>query len=389
MKTENVVMGTNDYCVPIINVAVVNAAKTLLHQYWVARAPQSATDWTKYEKTIPIDNEAAYIHVCCGLSSCTGTAWFDDLKIVECSAPAEPELDEVLLNPLAPIIIPMPWQEDYGSQLITISNPAIVTTQTDKNIRSCSEIQTFISNLIGGGTPPVVTSLEDAASYQTLLVVGDFSDSIVSGYLNTFGISVNQAELGSQSYVLAVRRDISQNQNIVILAGNTENSIYYAVQSLKQYPILQNSQYKMIEGVITDKPSYLWRGLVPGGSMNLSRVDTWMVPLKLNVFYGPSDVAVTAGSYDWRVPFTSGQKAGLASFVADCSSRFITTVGGTRPDRGYVPRIQFSSEADVNAILQKYQDYYDCGIRVFNLAFDDGPSGLQYAEDISERYNPT
>jgi hypothetical protein len=391
MKTAGITMGANEYCAPAITVATFDGTKKFVKSYWIGRALAKDTDWTKYESTIQLPKNIEYIQVSCALSACTGTAWYDDLEVVYVDEESVVgniipvsglQSISALDNSPAPIIIPMPWKESYGDKFITPGASVVVADHRYQNSQTMKELAAVLYD-ITGSQPDFVSSLSDNHMQKTVVVLGRFNDPVVEKYLGRLKIKVDKAGLGEQGYVLAVGE--YGKDNIILLAGNAENGIYYAVQSLKQYYVKDKDTYKLVTGIIIDKPDYLWRGLVPG-NVGLARIDKWMVPLKVNVIFGPSDKGVT-GSYDWWRPFTVQNKADLAKLVAECNARFISTVGGTRPDRGYVRRIRFSSQEDTEAILQKYRDYYASGIRVFALSYDDGPANLEYAEDKAEFKN--
>ncbi len=378
MKTNNIAMGPTDYNVPSIIFVTYDVNKKMVRQYWIARAAAENTEWTKYEDVIHLRDEVEYFTLSAGLSDCTGTAWFDDFEV---SYEEQVSLMDYLAPVIAggsekekPVIIPQPWKSSYGDNAFFLGNIAIVSDSGDKNRQAREELIAFLSSLLGNDVPSFYSKSE-LPDYETLVIIGQPEPGgLVEEFLRRLGAAVDWKEMGQQGYVLAVKR--LDGKNLVILSGNTEQGIYYAAQTLKQYPVRKEEKHLMAEGLILDKPAYLWRGMVPGGT-STARMDKWMVPLKINVIYGVPGT----GSYEWWHPFSAEYKESLKIWVEECRKRFITPVAGTRPDRGYVRRIRFSSREDVEMILQAYRDYYECGIRVFKLAFDDGPPQLEYPED--------
>ncbi|MDD3806247.1 MAG: beta-N-acetylglucosaminidase domain-containing protein [bacterium] len=384
MKTDNVVMGETDHNTPVVVLRAFDAGGKILKQYWIARAVAKATDWTKYESQFQLPDSASRIQLLCGLSCCTGTAWFDDLSVIITDDRLLPDAVSSALSGATavgeitrPIIIPQPWKEHYGQQTIPLKKITLVVGQNSKDARFIEELCTFLKDKTREETP-VLSLDDDLTACKNIILAGRHDDTpLIGEYLRRFKIPVNWSDLGDQGYVLSVGRLF--DKNVILLIGNTWQGVYYAVQSFKQYLVSSGDGYMLLEGTIIDKPDFIRRGLVPG-TMSLSRIDKWMVPLKMNIFFGPSHNVIT-GSYEWWKPFTDAQKGQMADFVRNCEQRFIIPVAAVRPDRGYTRRIRFSDPQDIEALKIQLKDYYGCGFRCFHLAFDDGPIQLEYAED--------
>ncbi len=379
MKTKDVVMGATDYNVPCITMLFWDAKGKIVQRHWIARATAPETDWTKYEEEILLKDNVTSFTVSCGLGSCTGTAWFDDISIVYADPPAVPvglsSSDKILTDDSLPVIIPKPWKETYGSARYEIDNIALVWDGLPENRRAKDTLQKYLAEITEEDIP--VFSMGEENAHTGLLVVLSTWKGLSLGrkYLADIEKNVSFADIGPQGYVLVAGND--GKRTYAILSGASAQGTAYAVETFKQYLVKKDNKWFIPEGTIIDKPSFTWRGLVPGGT-SIERIDRWMIPLKVNVIY-----SVPSLGYEWWKPLTGEYKEMLKKWVANCEERFITPVGGTRPDRGYVRRIKFSDPTDVEAVLNIYRDYYECGVRNFHIAFDDGPSRLEYSEDIN------
>jgi len=380
MKTKDIAMGPTEYDVPSIVFTTYDVNKKVVKRYWIGRATSVNTEWTKYEEVIQLKDEVEYFTLSAGLTNCTGTAWFDDFEVVYEDSTSFMDYLAPLLTASnkekeedIPIIIPQPYKESYGEEKFFLSKPAIFIDGNHKYEQIKKEIYVLLKDSFQCD-PSSIYSEKEMVDYETVILIGEENSSIIRKYLKKLDINVNWTEIGSQGYLLAAKK--SGNKNLIIISGNTPQGIYYGVQTLKQYPVKKDNGFQMTEGLILDRPDYLWRGVVPG-STGLSRIDTWMVPLKINVIYG----VPSTGSYEWWQPLNEEYKNNLKEWVEECKKRFIIPVAGERPDRGYVRRIKFSDQNDISAILQRYKDYYECGIRDFKLAFDDGTPSLEYPED--------
>lgn len=381
MKTKDIVPGSNEYQVPCISLAGYNANGEFIKPYWLARCSKGDSAWTKYEATIELRQEVEWVGIACGLLSCTGTAWFDDLELSMAEPPSP--FDTLLKRDLSaelpkfermPIIIPQPWREDYCPESQSLGDAAAVLETPPPNDFLVDELKTVFKDS-GKNAIPIIPSLEGAAQFKTVLLPFIKGQA---GEKDNFA-DIPWKDLGEEGYVLAVK--FEGGRNFISLGANTWHGLLNALQTLKQYPVRRDGAYELYGGLIIDKPSLSYRAHVPG-SRSLQRIDKWMLPLKVNVLYAALNPRSGAkNAYEWWVPFSEADKAQIKEWVAAVGKRFITPVAGTRPDRGYVRRIKFSSKEDVGAVLQTYRDYYECGVRSFNIAFDDGPSELEHPED--------
>lgn len=383
MKTEDIVSGRNEYQVPTIRVLGYDENGKFIRNYWLAKNGKAKTDWTKYETTITLGNDIKMLRIFCGMNACTGTAWFDDLELTLTTprrafkfVDSNERFQDILENITEPIIIPQPWKEQYGNCSYSIENPIIVQMPVSNDYLT-NELKSVFA-AIKQTNIPIAQSGQDISSYKTLVfpVIKNLPDENGKFFKNE---KINWAEIGEEGYVLSIKA--IEGQTIILLAANSSKGIFYAVQTLKQSIIKNGNAHVLREMHIIDKPSFTWRGMV-SGSVSMARVDKWMTPLKLNMFYGVySPCRSTQSRYKWWVPFSKEEKKQISKWVSELEERFIQPVAGTRPDRGYTRRIRFSSAEDVNTVLQTYKDYYECGFRIFKLDYDDGPDFLEYPED--------
>lgn len=381
MKTKDVVAGADDHKVPNFLLRCYDKDKKMVRQYWIARNMSKETGWTSYQDILALPENASFAEIRAGLSDCTGTAWFDDFEIVfeEKKTMLETlNLKELLKasgDSTEPVIVPVPWKTEFGEkEMLLDGTVCIVQTEPLSNPFIVEELQEFLKSL--GIEHQVTAQPPDLSTTRNVILTGK-KNPLIEKYLEMLDIKVDWSELESQGYILAVKKH--PKGTIVILSANEEAGIYYALQTLRQYPLKRDNGYFLREGLIVDKPAYPLRTLFAGPG-SIGRLKKWVAPLKLNMFFAQLDTSNT-----WDKPFTEQQKDFAREFLQECQKRFVTPVVGMRPDRGYVRRIQYTGDKDIQLVREKYKDLYECGYRHFYLFLDDGPRHLEYAGD-KERF---
>lgn len=162
----------------------------------------------------------------------------------------------------------------------------------------------------------------------------------------------------------------------ILLSATSKRGILYGIQTFIQLLDSDNS-IPCVE--IKDWPDFKLRGFITG-ARSLSTLDR-LLPYKFNFcrMCGPDFTC-----RKWMTPMTSKEKKYLSKLTSEALKRFIQISYGLRPGYGK-NELHFSDEKHIDAILAKYKDMYDCGIRNFYLAFDDlfniGRDKLSFADD--------
>jgi hyaluronoglucosaminidase len=79
----------------------------------------------------------------------------------------------------------------------------------------------------------------------------------------------------------------------------------------------------------------------------------------------------------WRTPYPAGRWRDLLELIRSARKHKIDFVYGFHPGQG----LCFSAQEPVESLFAKAQRFYDAGVRVFAVLFDDIPSRLKYATD--------
>ena len=189
-----------------------------------------------------------------------------------------------------------------------------------------------------------------------------------------------------EGYVLKTSNDVNEKGNISII-GSDKDGAYYGVLTLSQILEQSNEENKFAEVVVADYPEIEFRGFIEGfygvpwsheDRMNLMK-DT--SEYKMNTYiYAPKDDPYHRLNWKDLYPEKEAKQiAELAKAGAENNFNFCWTIhpGAT---------LQFTDE-DFEALINKFEQLYDLGVRQFGVLFDDTDdwrNGQKQAEWINK-----
>ena len=319
-------------------------------------------DWTKISKRILVPNNASMMRVICGIAHCTGTVFFRDLKIAEDSNFLG--FDE---NVKPPYFIPEPWQKKCSGKLLQVKPISLMSPAGAMHPTNRSELNEILTQLTGD--KPLFATGE---SQNADLMIASARCSYVENYLKQHKLEVPWQELGEEGYFLDI--DNANGQTSIIITANTDQGIFYAIQTLKQL-ITNDTTPMLYQAQIIDRPLFKSRGLYTGpwwGPFNKSEVDVIkrMGSYKMN-FIQIGGIGANKIQEKFRAPFTEREKKELKDLVEYSKSRFVRMEVFLAPAQYSKPPITFSSEEDVGLLLKKIDALCEIGFMDFSLCFDD------------------
>ncbi|WP_266202412.1 beta-N-acetylhexosaminidase family protein [Pontibacter kalidii] len=169
----------------------------------------------------------------------------------------------------------------------------------------------------------------------------------------------------------AYRLEISPEE--ITIEAFDDRSVFYAVQTLSQLVQKErNGSISLPEATITDYPDVAYRGTVEGfyGEpwSHQDRLEQlrFYGKLKLNTYiYGPKDDPYHS-SPNWRKPYPPQEEEQLKEVVQEAKRNKVDFVWAIHPGKD----IQWN-QADSSAIITKFNQMYDLGVRAFAVFFDD------------------
>ncbi|MGG5462083.1 beta-N-acetylglucosaminidase domain-containing protein [Clostridium sp. B9] len=250
----------------------------------------------------------------------------------------------------------------------------------------------------GEQEPATSTRLEKALNESGISFT--ISDEVIEGKANIIissnGEHCSECEEGQlldsdvltrkEGYVLKTSNDENSKGNISII-GTDKDGAYYGVLTLSQILEQSTEDNKFAEVIVTDYPEIEFRGFIEGfygtpwsheDRMSLMK-DT--SEYKMNTYiYAPKDDPYHR--LDWKELYPekeAKQIAELAQAGAENNFNFCWTIhpGAT---------LQFTDE-DFDALINKFEQLYDLGVRQFGVLFDDTDdwrNGQKQAEWINK-----
>lgn len=159
----------------------------------------------------------------------------------------------------------------------------------------------------------------------------------------------------------------------IVLAGTDATGTYYAAQSLRQLLPHRDSPGTRVAGTaVRDWPGTGWRGAIEGFYgvpwSHESRLDqlSFYGEHKMNIYvYSPKDDPYLRER--WREPYPPDELARIAELVERARANHVEFTYALSPGLS----VCYSSDADVQALNDKFQTLWDIGVRTFAVPLDD------------------
>ncbi|WP_079054564.1 beta-N-acetylglucosaminidase domain-containing protein [Streptomyces graminilatus] len=192
--------------------------------------------------------------------------------------------------------------------------------------------------------------------------------------LRALGVEPPKQQLPPGGYTLTAGTDAKARPRIV-LAGADPAGAFHAAQTLAQLvrPVGSRAPRATLPAVhIRDWPATGTRGIVEGfyGTPWTQRQRLDMLDFaarwKLNTYiYTPKDDPYLRAR--WRDPYPTARLTTLGTLVRRATTNHITFVYALSPG----PSVCYSSPADTAALIGKFRQLWDTGVRAFAVPLDD------------------
>ncbi len=334
-------------------------------------------DWHQFKSLVVVGPNVAKIRISFILTACTGTAWLDEMSIKVLqdgiTEPPEVECDQITEGP---VIFPQPWKVINEGQKLSLG---VLSVDTDlKETR----VYDYLEEMLSG--------IKVSSEKQTKIYLSNDISQIQERNLQNVFPTISFSDLGQQGYFLSVKK--GDVEDTISIFGKTEEALFYGVQTLSQIIDKSAAIANIQEIFVVDKPSVNKRGIAMGyhwfkeKALAIKR----MAELKLNYIFIGGNFAEASFDENWRLPLTVSQKASLGDFRQLAYNQYIDITLSIRPVLGE-PHIRYSSQEDLNIIIEKLSEAYQIGFRKFTVNFDDlnnwGQDILEHPEDIDIFHN--
>lgn len=265
-------------------------------------------------------------------------------------------------------IYPVPQSVTTGSQVHLRGRVSLVVgADTDPSAEQAlttllkgagSRVQTFGpgDSLPRGGTVVYLGTEQDNASIAPALQ-----------RLGVDGPAAVKALGHAEGYVVATGR--ARGLQEVVLAGHDPSGTFYAVQTLRQI-VDQHGDTAAV--TVADWPDFALRGVIEGfygtpwsHAARLAQLDFYGAN-KMNTYvYSPKDDDYLRAR--WRDPYPAGKLAQIKELVDRAIANHVEFTYALSPGLS----VCYSSQADEQALVAKFESLWDIGVRTFAIPLDD------------------
>ena len=195
------------------------------------------------------------------------------------------------------------------------------------------------------------------------------SDSRKTTYIEELSI------LSEEKYFITI------SENGAVIEASCRRGVFRAVHTLAKLI----SKNELRTGTLEDYPLFSRRGYIEG-----FYGPTWKQEKRISVmhlmasngmnrfYYAPKDDVYHRAK--WRDPYPEKELSELKILFDEAAENEIDVCWCVGPGLTY----KYTSEADFNALIEKFMNVYSIGVRNFGLLLDDIPSEFQYSEDAAE-----
>lgn len=365
LKTENIVFsGESNWQGACLALDCYDVKNRKIQSLNISGMLSGTANWKKYDERVMVPAGTSYLRVMLRMIHCTGRLFAKDMEISY--SPDRLALDNDA-GVVPPYLIPEPRKGKYSGQLLKLGQAYIFSADKGMHPTNREELSEVITRLTG--ISPVFAEKEP---YGKDSVIISRRNPYIEDYLKRHALTVSWEKLGNEGYFLYSGK--VNGRVSIVLAANTDQGIFYALQTLKQLMTDEKSP-QLYEAQITDAPFFKLRGLYTGpwwGPFKKGETDLVkrMNSYKMN-FLHIGGIANNKIQKDFRTPFTEKEKEELRQQLEYCKSRFITLEPFLAPAQFAKPPITFSSEEDIGLLLKKIDSLCEIGFKDFSLCFDD------------------
>lgn len=265
-------------------------------------------------------------------------------------------------TPKLPAVYPVPqsMKAHGGPATLGVAVALVATADADQ-----SAVDAVNASLSAAGVTSIdkVATLDAAPGKEPAVVVGGDATATALGVTDA-------SALAAEGYVLATGK--IKGRTVIALDGHDATGTYYAAQTFRQ--LLTGSGKKLaVPGVqIRDWPALPIRGVIEGfygtpwsHAARLSQLDFYGAHKMDTYVYSPKDDPYLRAQ--WRDPYPADQLAQLKELVTRATADHVNFTYAVSPGLS----VCYSSAADEQALVAKFQSLWDIGVRDFAIPLDD------------------
>lgn len=242
----------------------------------------------------------------------------------------------------------------------SLLQPKVQEFKSDKQGKTIVVPQSYQLILSEGSCPHAVEALQQflpnkQRKTEFKIILGKKGDEAIKKY-------AKKIPSHKEGYFIEV------NDNSIVIAGADARGTFYGVQTLAQ--MVRQGDLSIC--TIQDYPDIAFRGVVEGFYGTPWRHEARMHQIefygknKMNTYiYGPKDDPYHS-SPNWRKPYPEKEAAQIHELIEQATRHEVNFVWAIHPGKD----IKWT-DADRDALIQKFEAMYQLGVRSFAVFFDD------------------
>lgn len=283
-------------------------------------------------------------------------------SVAVASAPPVSTLAHPTEAPKVPAVYPVPQSMKSHGGPATLGATVALVAGTDSDP---SAVDAVNASLSAAGVTKIdkVATLEAAPAHEPAVVVGGDRAATALGVADA-------SALAAEGYVLATGK--THGRTVIVLDGHDATGTYYAAQTFRQL-LSGTGKDLAVPGVqVRDWPSLPIRGVIEGfygtpwsHAARLSQLDFYGAHKMDTYVYSPKDDPYLRAQ--WRNPYPADQLGQLKELVTRATADHVNFTYALSPGLS----VCYSSAADEQALVAKFQSLWDIGVRDFAIPLDD------------------
>lgn len=246
-----------------------------------------------------------------------------------------------------------------------------------------SAIEEVKAALKKAGVKTIVESDINAPHLNTPVIIwlGEFSDEAELKVIKDSTGLDNLTVTKKEEYVVTSIHG-EENKKHIVISGKDGTGTYYGTKTFKQMIIEREGTDWIPEVEIHDWPTMPTRGAIEGfygepwsHEDRLSQLNFYGEHKMNSYIYAPKDDPYHRDK--WKEPYPQGKIKEIEQLVKTAQKNHVTFTFAISPGN----TITYSSDADLQALINKAQAMWDVGVRSFALFLDDIDPNLRSPED--------
>jgi hyaluronoglucosaminidase len=306
-------------------------------------------------------------------SACLVSGLLIPLDIPNIGKAKASEAYEITVSPIPKLV----KQTEKGFPL----NPKVgLVTETGTDPAAIAELKQALKK--AGVTTVVESDIKNPKLQAPVIIwLGEFSDPDELKTIQQH-TGLNDLEMSKEEGYIVASKHGTQEKKHIVISGHDGAGTYYGTQTFEQIIVEREGSDWIPEVEIKDWPTMPIRGSIEGfygapwsHEDRLSQLEFYGEHKMNSYIYAPKDDPYHREK--WKVPYPADKIAELAELVQTAEENHVTFTFAISPGN----TITYSSESDLQALIQKAQAMWDTGVRSFALYLDDIDPSLRFPED--------